>query len=641
MMIQFCRQMMVLIIVVSFLIRPEFAYAQSLFVAQLPEPGMMVNRSASFTPVLVKGMVIHPDRPLNFDFIVDSGNISALPTRGHVPEGYVSPSTLPPKLATDTKATQGVDRMPHQNTIEQETLKMAKYFLAALTVPEKDLWVNLSPHEKDRVIEKDLGETVLGRDMLAQDYLLKQLIASLIYPEKGLGKQFWDKVYAAAMDKYGTTDIPVDTFNKVWIMPDKSEVFEKENAVYVTQARLKVLLDSDYVAMSKGRPQGAARASEGLNAVAGPRAGHILGIDAIGQIEPSQELAKNILREVIVPAIENEINEGKNFAPIRQIYHAAILAKWYREKIKNTLLTDVYVGKNMIHGVTTDEKTLKEEIYQRYIAAYKNGVYNYISEGVVADHEPPLLADIVGADPRVRPVQGETTQVANLLPHQGEPRQYFSGGEKFYDFDLTRSDNAAGIKPVGSVFKVDASMVVDHAASSIRRKSPAEALGENLPPYSHGKKSDLNKKPLKEAKIVNPYVNPVDTVEISEEAQVLLRKQQEQTSNMDETKDQAQYDKSFVTSKYTHAGRNVDVQALLVHPQFRKITGVDLTSGDYTVIDVGVGSPPQTTIDMKEFLSALNPRIDVIGTELPQAEVLQEIVFRGVSPLFDRLVRAI
>jgi ABC-type sulfate/molybdate transport systems ATPase subunit len=66
-----------------------------------------------------------------------------------------------------------------------ESSKLIKYFLASLTIPEKDLWVNLShPYEKDRMIaRKNLGQTEMGRDMLAQDYILKQLTASLIYPE--------------------------------------------------------------------------------------------------------------------------------------------------------------------------------------------------------------------------------------------------------------------------------------------------------------------------------------------------------------------------------------------------------------------------------------------------------------------------
>ena len=50
------------------------------------------------------------------------------------------------------------------------------------------------PHDRP----DNLGQTEMGRDMLAQDYILKQLTASLIYPEKHLGKTFWDEVYAKA-----------------------------------------------------------------------------------------------------------------------------------------------------------------------------------------------------------------------------------------------------------------------------------------------------------------------------------------------------------------------------------------------------------------------------------------------------------
>ncbi len=81
-----------------------------------------------------------------------------------------------------------------------------------------------------------MGQTVLGQDMLAQDYLLKQLTASLIYPEKNLGKNFWDKVYAKASQMYGTTQIPVNTFNKVWILPDTAKVFEHNNTVLWSKA---------------------------------------------------------------------------------------------------------------------------------------------------------------------------------------------------------------------------------------------------------------------------------------------------------------------------------------------------------------------------------------------------------------------
>ena len=49
-------------------------YAQTISTLNLPVPGAMVTPSAAFVPVLLKGMTIHPENPLQFDFIVDSGN---------------------------------------------------------------------------------------------------------------------------------------------------------------------------------------------------------------------------------------------------------------------------------------------------------------------------------------------------------------------------------------------------------------------------------------------------------------------------------------------------------------------------------------------------------------------------------------
>jgi hypothetical protein len=50
----------------------------------------------------------------------------------------------------------------------------------------------------------------MGRDLLAQDYMLKQITASLIYPEDNLGKKFWDRVYSQAQEQYGTIQYPCE-----------------------------------------------------------------------------------------------------------------------------------------------------------------------------------------------------------------------------------------------------------------------------------------------------------------------------------------------------------------------------------------------------------------------------------------------
>jgi len=120
-----------------------------------------------------------------------------------------------------------------------------------LTIPEKDLWVNLSPYEKDRIIPQALGQTALGRDLLAQDYILKQLTASLIYPEKNLGKEFWDKVYAKAQRLYGRPKFRLIPLIRYGFLADQATVYEHGQTAFIVDGHLKVMLDEDYLAKQK------------------------------------------------------------------------------------------------------------------------------------------------------------------------------------------------------------------------------------------------------------------------------------------------------------------------------------------------------------------------------------------------------
>src|SRR5476649_2411388 len=97
----------------------------------------------------------------------------------------------------------------------------------------------------------------MGRDLLAEDYMLKQITASLIYPEDAIGKKFWKRVYEEASKRFGTTNVPVNTFNKVWIIPEKAVVYEnaKAGTAYVIEAKLKVMLEQDYLSLEKHQRQ--------------------------------------------------------------------------------------------------------------------------------------------------------------------------------------------------------------------------------------------------------------------------------------------------------------------------------------------------------------------------------------------------
>ncbi|MCB9772433.1 MAG: hypothetical protein H6754_07785 [Candidatus Omnitrophica bacterium] len=358
-------------------------------------PSDIASRSSvSFQPPVLLGLKIHPENPLLFDFIVD----------------------------------QGESRLS-EDDLKAETEKLVKYFLAALTIPDKEVWVNLSPYEKDRIIPDVLGQTTMGKTMLEQDYLLKQLASSLTNPEEKLGQEFWGKVKA----QVGGSDVPMNTFNKVWIVPQKAEVLESQGIVLVGEKRLKVMMADDYTAMNMSSPQSQSLSSPNAQSLSSPQSlsgdplakngfpikdfGNDKNIKAFGN--DNSNVSSQVFRDVILPNIEKEINEGKNFADVRQIYNSVILAAWYKKALKESLLGKVYTDKGKVAGVETDDKDMKQRIYEQYLSAFKKGVYNLIKEE----------SDVISGD---------------IIP-----RKYFSGGENFADVASIISSSTVTLPQAG------------------------------------------------------------------------------------------------------------------------------------------------------------------------------------------------
>lgn len=323
----------------------------------LPAPGKAVSLSPSFHAPVLKGIKFHPNDPFKFEFILDPGS-----------EGVSS-------FAAKS-----------ESSLAKESTTLIKYFLAALTIPEKDLWVNLSPYENNRIVPDAFGRTGMGRDLLAQDYLLKQLSASLMNPNEGVGEEFWKKFYMSAAGALPAAQArvnTVNTFHKVWIVPDKAVVYQNTQAgtAYVVEQSLKVMLEEDYLAFEKN------------SVIASPSARNDTGL-----------VTTDILRQVMIPVLTKEVNEGGNFAQLRQAYHSLILASWYKKKIKESILAQVYADQNKVKGVEPVDPINVDMIYARYIEAFKKGVHNFIRE------EPDLATGKV------------------------VPRKYFSGG---FDFAMS------------------------------------------------------------------------------------------------------------------------------------------------------------------------------------------------------------
>jgi len=364
-------------------------YAQELL--NLPEPGKLLHISPRYDPPTVRGIKLNPKDPFRFEFLMDTGdsNLSEADFAG-------------------------------------ETQKQIEYFLGGLTTPVNDIWVNLSPYEGNRIIPDQLGTTVLGRDLLAQDYVLKQLTASTIYPEGTLGKKFWQEIYKKTQEATGSTNVKLDYFNKVWIVPQKAVIYEKADTAYIIDSKLKVLLDEDYLAIQKHQ-----NANNDVN-----------------------KLGSQIVRRIVLPEIEKEINEGKNFAQLRQIYNSLILAYWFKKRFQDSFLGINYVDRNKVNGVDVEDKTVKNQIYQRYVKAYKRGVFNYIKE----DYD-------------------SATQ--KLTPHK-----YFSGGIVVFGNEFLKAVRVVSQipletkkRPLRRVFW-GVNPVVDNTTRAMVSKSPEPAINK-------------------------------------------------------------------------------------------------------------------------------------------------------------------
>lgn len=353
-------------------------------VCDLPSPGTIVRQSETFTPVLLRGITIDPKNPFKFDFIIDNGN-----------------STLT------------------SNEIKKESQRLVNYFLTSITVPKEDLWVNLSPYESDRIIPQALGNTELGRDMLAQDYMLKQLTSSMMYPEDPLGNEFWQRLYTKVEERFGTTTIPIDTFNKVWVIPQSAKIYENGNMAYIVESSLKVMLEEDFFALKNNN-----------------EANTTVALD--DKSSSASDVSSQVIREILIPEIEREVNEGENFAVLRQLYNSLIIAKWYEVTVKNSLLSEVYTDQNKIVGVDIDDKTIKEKIYQQYVKAYKKGAFDYIKK----DYDKSSQKYV--------------------------PRRYFSGGEIFSQITLDRVEDVDQLisSPIGDNFKLSVMMEAEKSKLS-------------------------------------------------------------------------------------------------------------------------------------------------------------------------------
>ena len=245
-------------------------------------------------PPVLKGISLSCDTPLNMNFIFDQGDSEVI--------------------------------------TQKQCNRLVNYFAAGVTLPDLDIYVNLSEFESNRMLPDNLAKTELGKDLLSQDCILKRLTASLLHPDSKSGRNYWETLYKEASKLLRIENIgKIKSYFKIWITAYEARVYEaqmpfNENDDKIrrhlvdtqngylsltTKASMKVMSEQDYYAQEK-----------------------VYRNNFSKDIKTINQLSNQIFQDIIIPEIQNEVNQGENFFLLRQIYHSLIIASAFKQKFK-------------------------------------------------------------------------------------------------------------------------------------------------------------------------------------------------------------------------------------------------------------------------------------------------------------------
>ena len=73
--------------------------------------------------------------------------------------------------------------------------------------------------------------------------------------------------------------------------------------------------------------------------------------DAQTPQEAKEDISQKIMREIIIPILDKEVNEGRHFATLRQVYHSVLLAVWFKGKLRTAIPSQSFNEKSgMVKG---------------------------------------------------------------------------------------------------------------------------------------------------------------------------------------------------------------------------------------------------------------------------------------------------
>jgi len=253
------------------------------------------------------------------------------------------------KLILDQGDTKQVNAL---KTKEQAKILLS-YFLIGITLPDEMFWVNLRPDSEKQIIDQYLEKTDIGKIMLEADIQLKKDTASFTSPQTPEGKEYWSKLYQKAGEIFGNQNITIPTLTRPWIVPGEIIIRESKDSAYVYKATLNVMLEQDYLKNSSVYSFKDARSKQ-LN-----------------------DYSSQLIRELILPKLNKEINSSKKYANLRQVYCSLILARWFKSRFAGNNNTYAqFINTKNLTNLSSQTSWSKTEYFKQYQQSFAKGEYN-------------------------------------------------------------------------------------------------------------------------------------------------------------------------------------------------------------------------------------------------------------------------
>ena len=219
------------------------------------------------------------------------------------------------------------------DNIENATGLSFRAFITGLTMPNSVLWVNLNPRQPDRIIDKNLAKTDVGRIMLEADLDMKKDYARFengcVYP---VGAEYQKTILQKEKDllnnlksKYPTESVKIDKIQfknslSHWIGPDRIDVRMNKNQIFIDTLFLTITRNPTDERSGYNSPDDLSLSNalkEDLNVAAK---------EYLRYASDKEEL-------MITPLVIKEINAAQKYSDLRRVFSSLALAHWYKEKL--------------------------------------------------------------------------------------------------------------------------------------------------------------------------------------------------------------------------------------------------------------------------------------------------------------------